>query len=373
MGSTCTTSSTSETQPQTTPKTPASPPTAAGNGSETGGLLSSQHDEEPGSIATPRIFSLLEKSKCVLIAGCGGGYDVLSGLPLYFALKSQGKKVYLANLSFTDLSRLANEAGCCDMCYKVGAETNVPASSPKVYFPELFLSRWFKKKFGEDVPIYAFIRSIGVHQLSKAYKRIVADHSVDAVVLCDGGTDSLMFGRELQMGTPIEDQTSIAAVSTLNEVPIKLLACLGFGVDSFHGVSHGLFLENVAALEKRGGYLGSFSVSQSSSEGSLYIEAYRAVAECMQPSIVCASITDAMQGHFGNYHSTRRTGNSELFINPLMCLYWCFQLSAVMESIPYAEQLLSTRSAFEVDSVITRYQRSLYPTADIRKPIPLPM
>jgi len=344
-------------------------PVAAG--SEAGDSGSRRESKEDWSIVTPRIFTLLASSKAVLIAGCGGGYDVMSGLPLFFALRAQGKRVHLANLSFTSLSRLAKEARYCDMCYKVTAGLSLSAEG-HVYFPEYYLSRWFRNKLSEDVPVYAFARETGVEQLSKAYHKIVQELGVDAVVLVDGGTDSLMFGGELQMGTPTEDQSSIAAVGSL-KVQTKLLACVGFGVDAFHGVSHGLFLENVAALEQRGGYLGAFSIPQGSAEGSLYMEAYRAVAECMQPSIVCASITDAMQGHFGNYHSTYRTGRSTLFINPLMSLYWCFQLSAIVQSIPYAEQLLATRSAFEVDSVINKHHGQLASQGQLRKPIPLPM
>ena len=175
------------------------------------------------------------------------------------------------------------------------------------------------------------------------------------------------------MGTPMEDQTSITAVGSLDNVATKLLLCVGFGVDSFHGVSHGLFLENVAFLERKGAYLGTFSIPQGSTEGALYMEGYRAVAEQMQPSIVCSSITDAMQGHFGNYHSTKRTGNSTLFINPLMALCWCFQLEAVVQSIPYSEQLLNTLTCFEVDSIINKHHGQLANKGALRKPIPLPM
>ena len=44
-------------------------------------------------------FSELEPAKRVLVAGAGGGFDVLCGLPLYFALRAAGKTVHLANLS----------------------------------------------------------------------------------------------------------------------------------------------------------------------------------------------------------------------------------------------------------------------------------
>jgi len=42
----------------------------------------------------------LANTRTVLIAGAGGGFDVFSGLPLYFALTAAGKTVHLANLTF---------------------------------------------------------------------------------------------------------------------------------------------------------------------------------------------------------------------------------------------------------------------------------
>ena len=325
------------------------------------------------SITRPRMFDLLDSADTVLLAGCGGGYDVTSGLPLYFALRKQGKKVHLANLSFTDLiSRAPASSTYCEMCVKVTHDMKLKPSSGG-YFPEFYLSQWFWERFRESVAIFAFSREIGASQLNKAYQKICSDCKVDAIVLVDGGTDSLMFGYEEAMGTPVEDQTSIAAVSAVEEVPVRLLACIGFGVDHFHGVSHGLFLENVATLERAGGYLGCFSVSQHSTEGQLYIEGYSAIAKSMQPSIVCASITDAMQGHFGDHHSTYRTGRSQLFINPLMPVYWTFDLAKLADEIPYRAQLLKTKSAFEVMKVIHQHHDLATKKDQIRKPIPLPM
>ncbi len=50
-------------------------------------------------------FKLLEDRRSILIAGAGGGFDVYSGLPLYFALRSAGRAVHLANLTFSALMR----------------------------------------------------------------------------------------------------------------------------------------------------------------------------------------------------------------------------------------------------------------------------
>ena len=259
------------------------------------------------------------------------------------------------------------------MCYKVSTKSKVDLSGRKTYFPEFYLSQWFMDSFKEDVPVFTFYRETGVSQMSKAYTKICNEYNVDAIVLVDGGTDSLMFGFEKTMGTPVEDQTSIVAAHSIESVPVKILTCLGFGIDSFHGVSHGLFLENVATLERNGGYLGSFSVSQHSAEGKLFMEAYQAVSKCMQPSIVCSSIMSAMLGHFGNYHSTKRTGGSKLFINPLMSLYWAFDICSVVEQIPYSKELLETKSANEVMKIVAEHNMKAHTDKTIREPIALPM
>ena len=337
------------------------------------GIYEQLKESASWSISTPRIFDILSPAKTVLIAGCGGGYDVLSGLPLYFSLCRQGKKVILANLSFTDLDRKTDKDGYCKMCVKVTHNMKVKDEQRDDYFPEYYLSRWFWDKFQEDVPVYTFWRETGAHQLGAAYEKICSEHKVDAIVLVDGGTDSLMFGLEERMGTPVEDQTSIIAANSVSSVPTKLLVCIGFGVDTFHGVSHGLFLENMATLERNGGYLGCFSVSRHSTEGQLYHEGYQAVSKHMQPSIVSASITDAMLGFFGNHHSTSRTYGSKLFINPLMTICWSFELAKVVEQIPYAGELLETKSVSQVMKVIYTHHNREDRDGKLRKPIPLPM
>jgi hypothetical protein len=162
---------------------------------------------------------------------------------------------------------------------------------------------------------------------------------LDAVVLVDGGTDILMFGDEEALGTPVEDMTSLAAVGQLR-IAHRHVACLGFGVDAYHGVSHGLVLENIAALERSGAFHGAFSVSQFSAEGELYLRAVdHARGQSNHASIVNGSIASAMRGEFGDVHFTERTSNSELFINPLMAMYFTFDLMGLVQHNQYLRRL----------------------------------
>lgn len=295
-------------------------------------------------------YTELEKSRSILVAGAGGGFDIFSGLPLYFGLRTAGKKVHLANLSFSYLGSATGRM-LTPFVLEVTAD-----SAGSGYFPEFYLARWFRQQ-GDEVPVYCFERSGLVKPLTEGYRALIEHLQVDTVILVDGGTDSLMRGDEAGLGTPEEDIASIAAVDEL-DVPQKYLVCLGFGVDSFHGVCHAHTFEAVAELNQQGAFLGAFSLLQEMPEVQKYVEAVRAVHEAMAdyPSIVCSSILSALDGHYGDYHRTARTKGSTLWINPLMTLYWCFRLEPVARRILYLEAVKQTTSMWEMIEAIDAFR-----------------
>jgi hypothetical protein len=123
-----------------------------------------------------------------------------------------------------------------------------------------------------------------------------------------------MFGDEEGLGTPVEDMTSLAAVGQLR-IAHRHVACIGFGIDAYHGVCHSHVLENVAALDRDGAYHGAFSLPRNTSEGAMYLKAV-AHAErhhASHPSIVNGSIAAAIEGKFGDVQSrptARSTGRN---------------------------------------------------------------
>ncbi|WP_394843206.1 DUF1152 domain-containing protein [Pendulispora brunnea] len=295
----------------------------------------------------------LRRAQRILISGAGGGFDVFAGLPLYFALRNLEKEVVLSNLSFTYLGG-TNAEFLTPALAKVTALTQGETH----YFPERYLCQWFASR-GEAPSMYCF-EKVGVAPLREAYAHIVAKHAIDAIVLVDGGTDILMRGDEAGLGTPEEDMTSLAAVAGL-QVPHRIVTCLGFGIDAFHGVCHAQFLENVAALDTVGGYLGAHTLLLGMPEAQLFRDALDFVHARMpeRPSIVNTSILSALEGHFGDHHRTRRTRTSKLFINPLMALYWHFDLQAVAERSLYLPSLEGTQTVFEVSAFIEAFRRGV--------------
>lgn len=299
------------------------------------------------------LIEKLDKAQNILIAGAGGGFDVFCGLPLYFWLKRAGKTVHLANLS-------SGALGFCD------AENPTPAlwritvkTAATKYFPEMHLAAWLTERFGET-PIFAIAPS-GARPVSAAYEWLARTLKPDAIVLVDGGTDSLMRGDEAGLATPEGDAVSLLAVQDLKDIPNKLLACLGFGVDTHHGVCHAHFLENVAALSREDAYLGAWSLAHDSDDFRFYQDACEFTFARLpkQPSIVNTSIIAAVAGSFGDVHATKRTEGSKLFINPLMGLYWSFQLENVTRRNLYLDKIRNTDTAEEVALIIEQFRDSL--------------
>ncbi|MEM9191727.1 MAG: DUF1152 domain-containing protein [Myxococcota bacterium] len=303
-------------------------------------------------LGRPPLFDYLERSARVLLAGAGGGYDIFCGLPLYFALEAEGKQVFLANLSFSNLGGVSARR-----LAPAVATVNRLSEGSERYFPERHLAAWFETE-GRDVSIYCFEKT-GVVPLTEAYRAVIDEHSIDALVLIDGGTDSLMRGDEAGLGTPAEDMASIAAATNI-DLDTKALVCLGFGVDTYHGVSHAQVLEATAELQRDGGFLGAFSLLPEMPEVKQYIDAVSYVRRLSpkRPSIVNASILSALEGAFGDVHSTDRTRGSELFINPLMSQYFAYRLDPLANRVRYLEKLRYTQTIAEVVAIIEAYRKN---------------
>ncbi|GAA1244591.1 DUF1152 domain-containing protein [Kitasatospora nipponensis] len=303
------------------------------------------------SLLEPPLFTRLRGAERILIAGAGGGFDVYAGLPLALALRESGHEVHLANLSFSDLYGLPLEVWLAPDVAEIRPDTVTRDS----YFPELALARWLRLHGLPDT-VWAF-SSVGVQPLRAAYRTLIDHLGIDAVVLVDGGTDILMRGDEAGLGTPEEDMASLAAVAGLEGLSERLVTCLGFGVDAYHGVNHALVLENLAALARTGDYLGAFSLPADSREGALYLDAvaHARAATPDRPSIVNGSVAAAVRGEFGDVRFTERTQDSELFINPLMAIYFTVTLSGLAARNLYLDRIERTVLIGQIGAAIGEF------------------
>jgi hypothetical protein len=294
----------------------------------------------------------IHAARTVLVAGCGGGFDVFAGLPIFFALRRLGKQVHLANLTFAALRHDAGRRPVTEL-----VEVTADAPGDPSYFPEKHLSRWFRTH-GEHVPVWA-IERVGPAGVARAYAALVDELRPDTIILVDGGTDSLMRGDEPGLGTPVEDIGSICAAAGA-DVQRKLLACIGFGIDAFHQVGHYYVLEAISDIAQAGGYLGASSLTRELPETQLFIDASRYVLELTRrPSIVLTSIIAAVEGKIGDHQSTTRTAGSQLFINPLMSLYWWFNVDHVAGRNLYLERVRKYERYQDAEAAIELFRATL--------------
>ena len=345
------------------------------------------------------MYKHLEKSKNILITGCGGGYDIFCGLDLFFNLIDQNKKVILGNYTFTkndilfetgeeitkccvkithqhkfdndtyvkevisDINKLPSEFFKCvntekDEYIQLMINSNMPIGKHSCFFPEHKLVKNLHDLYGLSVPIYCFVDS-GVKYLIEAYNKIIELEDIDTIILMDGGTDSLMTGVEKDsngnpaLGTPYEDISSIVAV--YNSIAChKYLYCLGYNIDKYHDVKDEDFLLNTSTIIKQNGFIGSYMLNKNDEFTQMYTNTFM---KCdPENSIVNSQVIAAINGHYGNYTPDwikHRIRNTEQYIHPFMALYWIYKLENIYNNLAYdTDKLRNTIDECEIAEVL---------------------
>jgi len=94
---------------------------------------------------------------------------------------------------------------------------------------------------------------------------------------------------------------------------------------------------------------------QNYEEAVLYVHEQR----FQDTSVVNASVISAVRGHFGNHHLTEKTRGSNLWISPLMPLYWFFELAMVARRNLLFSELRWTDTITDAYRGLLRGRRSL--------------
>ena len=277
------------------------------------------------------ILHLLQDKDNIMIAGAGGGFDVYAGLPLFFTLKAMGKTVHLANYSFVDfrvVNVIMEEVITEIESLLIGVQGKMERDFP--YFPEAHLSDWLTKHDMRQT--VWMIASSGVQTIKAAYEHLTKKLDIDALILVDGGVDSLMRGDEEGPGTLMEDTITLMAIKDL-DIPVKIMTSIGFGTEVEEGVSHHSALENMANLIKMGGFYGSCALTKEMPVFHQYEAACRYAwegADNRHKSHISTRIIPAVHGEFDDFRMYQ--GRTKVFISPLMSLYWFFDANTVAEA-----------------------------------------
>jgi len=302
----------------------------------------------------------------VLVAGCGGGFDIVCALPIILALRAAGHRVHLANYRFVDLHQVGNARRPLQQLYRVDAGSTPP---PGGYFPEWHLARWWQEEFGEECPVWCF-SWFGVRPIAEAYAYLQKEQGFDTVFVVDAGVDGLFLGNEFDLAIPAMDAVSILAASTLNTC-YRYFAFTALGTEGrAHSVRHADALLRVSELTGRGAMRGVSAPVPNSADGRRFMRIVRAIHAGMDPdwqSIMAASLLACLEGKFGCQAVLPKTEDAPLWISPLTGIYWFFDLCAVAEARPYGKDAMATMHHDEVDELIrkTGARMGVMPRADI--------
>lgn len=309
-------------------------------------------------------FDLAPRSK-VLVAGVGGGFDVVCALPVALALQDDDHEVHLASYSFTDLAQVVGAQHPTPALYRIDAACDIPQNG---YFPEKHLADWWARTFNREGVVWCFDR-VGVVQLREAYAHLKSALSLDGVVLVDGGVDGLFWGNEHDTGTPSMDAISIIAAATLDCVGVY--AFTAFGTEGRgHSVRHADALERMADLTAKNTLLGAACPSPSEPVGRRFLDAVTWIHDRMrleQHSNMAASVAAALRGCYGYYDVTVKAAESKIWISPLTSLFWFFDLQAVADAKPYKREVMESATVAEVADAIEEWRNlvGVRPRGDI--------
>lgn len=287
------------------------------------------------------VLRRLPTAKRILLAGCGGGYDILGAVPLVHELRARGIEVHFASLSFCYLNGLdlARQDPDHPNLYGVTAA----AATEKKYCPEAWLAAFFDAEYPTHGPhtVWSFDKT-GVRPLAAAYATLASRLSLDAIILIDGGIDAILRGDEISLGTPAEDLTSLAAATSLG-LP-TLMACVGLSAELRDGIAHAQVFERMSELARASAYAGASALVPGDPATDVYLRAVEFVfanQALQKRSHVHHVITRSTRGDFGQ-------NAPHVWLSPLASMYWLFDAQTVARTHLFLDLLRPTDTMWEV-------------------------
>lgn len=293
----------------------------------------------------------------VLVAGAGGGFDFLCGLPLALELEGREHQVHLASYSFTRLQDVQGARRHGPNLLEVGADATLDGDP---YFPERDLALWYRERLGAERSVWC-LGCEAVPATRDAYRELVDRLGIDVVFCVDGGVDGLFRGDEADLATSTMDSVSVIAAS-LSGARGKYYVCTAFGVEGAETgtVSHAHALERMSELAAKNAMRGVGTVLKRSSVGKYFLDAASFIDSRLpdvRRSIVVSSIAAAMRGAHGRTSVTEKTRERPPWLSALTPLYWYFEAKAVARSKLFYADVKELETLQQVGDAIEECRR----------------
>jgi len=234
-----------------------------------------------------------------MLCGAGGGYDIMTCLPLYYEMKDE-YNIILCNLSFTgksNLDKLADDNHInrlIDGCYEVVCGNYAEDID---YFPEYKLANILNQS------VYVMRNYETVKEICNFYDAVLRSYDeIEKIYLCDAGCDILFEGLETELGTPVEDWMHFKAIMLNTKIKNKFVCALGMNSDCGHGVIENELLARLNFLRENKIILSEeiLDTSDKDDKNNKSRFYYDIVLKCTPKySIVNSFILSALEGNYG--------------------------------------------------------------------------
>eukprot|EP01089_Gocevia_fonbrunei_P004007 TRINITY_DN1396_c0_g1_i1.p1 TRINITY_DN1396_c0_g1~~TRINITY_DN1396_c0_g1_i1.p1 ORF type:complete len:345 (+),score=60.30 TRINITY_DN1396_c0_g1_i1:166-1200(+) len=320
------------------------------------------------SFFTPTFLTKLSDPsvKNIFITGCGGGFDFVHSMILYPELKRLGKNITIGSYSFGDPTSIKQGKVIFEENGVIAKKVTATSEADRHYGPEVNICSFLDKKYPDEAPhfIYAYYaRDFTVPLLTKLYTQFTKEHSIDTVLLFDGGNDSLMAGDENGLGDPIEDCVSLTTAANLSEIKTKILFDIGFGSDRFINVSDSASMRAISELKQLEGFLGSVSIEKDSVGGKFYSECIAWIYENQSfRSVLTGMVLASMEGKYGFDKPSNvggRVSSKGAFVWPLMSVLWAFDIEKVIERNLVSGWIKDCKTVQEMEAAFDRGRTKL--------------
>eukprot|EP01059_Diplonema_ambulator_P029033 TRINITY_DN4811_c0_g3_i1.p1 TRINITY_DN4811_c0_g3~~TRINITY_DN4811_c0_g3_i1.p1 ORF type:complete len:539 (+),score=97.98 TRINITY_DN4811_c0_g3_i1:345-1961(+) len=358
-------------QQRPAPSPPTNPPTPTHSGGA------------PGSVGMcsliPSFLTQLYNPNVqnILFLGCGGGHDFVTAMLLYKDLMMAGKQIFILSNSFSDAgihaaapSIFDDGNGCTVKRVMRDTKMNV-GKLHEGFCPEIHLAGFLEDKLpGKEHWVYAAnVKRWRVGSLRNCLKVLCRKHAIDGIVAWDYGTDSLMKGDEYVVGDAIEDAVTVAAISEIKTVKLKLLLCTGFGIDQQSGVSNTDSLRAIAELTELGGFHGSISIQPNTSAAQFYASAsdhlnsfptYSSRSMTHRTNVIGA-LASSINGKFGHFCPSHEPPTDQrqayCFLTPHIATIYALDIDTVAARSMIIPWVTNCKTVSEQHQALA-YQRS---------------
>jgi len=284
----------------------------------------------------------------ILISGCGGGYDIFVGLPLYFKLTHMGYTCYLASFGSADNLNL-------DKIGSFYVVTPNKQSGLEMIFPEQLLAN----TLGVNVYLYS---DYNLATLKSGYQTLIHELNINTTIIVDGGCDSLLTGDEINLASPLEDYMTLAAVRDINNC---YLLCCGVDVefqthDNIEGILEQDFNHAMSYLSPVD--CGRYNLEDSDTP---YVQKYiDTVLACIpERTLINSSIICSIWGIEGPYRPAwmvNRFGNNKFLIRHTTANWYIFLTEDICRRNKLLPHIVKLDRWQDIDDFITNYNDSRY-------------